>query len=134
MHRTVVLEHILPDGSAHFDWMIEDPALGGEEHRLACWRTDQRPDLALSGFWGERIGSHRAAYLTFEGPVSGDRGRVRRLASGAADWDRAGADRVVVRVRWETGRITRFQGEARNGPWWHFGVRVETALDARPGL
>ena len=30
----------------------------------------------------ERLGDHRLVYLDYEGPVSGDRGRVRRLDAG----------------------------------------------------
>lgn len=133
MHRTVVLEHTLPDRTSHFDWMIEDPLLDGER-RLATWRTDHRPDRAEGSFLGERIGAHRVAYLSFEGAVSGDRGRVRRLASGTAEWEVSDAGRVTVRVSWDTGRITRYTGEKKDGSRWLFRPSPREGLDAGHGL
>lgn len=68
--RFVVQHHILSDGS-HWDLMFETGAA------LATWRSpvplaqvDRRP-VAI-----ERIGDHRLAYLSYEGPISGGRGRV----------------------------------------------------------
>ena len=133
MHRTVVLEHTLPDGTSHFDWMIEDPVLEGDR-RLATWRTTHRPDRAEGSFVGERIGAQRSAYLTFEGVISGDRGSVRRLVSGTADWEVADAGRVTVRISWESGRITRYTGEKKDGSWWLFRPSRREGLDAGHGL
>lgn len=50
---------------------------------LTTFRVQHRPD-APETHWFEahRIADHRREYLTHEGPVSGDRGHVRRLASG----------------------------------------------------
>ncbi|MCK6486543.1 MAG: hypothetical protein HUU22_18425 [Phycisphaerae bacterium] len=74
--RFVVHHHILAGGS-HWDLMFEAGA------GLATWRSpvplaqvDARP-VAI-----ERIGDHRLAYLSYEGPVSGDRGRVEIHETG----------------------------------------------------
>lgn len=76
----VLLRHTLPDGSWHYDWMLETRP-GGP---LTTFRVQHRPD-ALETRWFEahRIADHRREYLTFEGPVSGERGHVRQLASGS---------------------------------------------------
>lgn len=83
MTRTVLLRHTLPDGSWHYDWMVERPVR--DEHRLVTFRTRERVDRADEiEFDAERISDHRAAYLDFEGELSGGRGRVERVAAGNA--------------------------------------------------
>ena len=51
---------------------------------LVTFRVPQRVDELHAGqrLEAARIADHRPAYLTYEGPVSGDRGTVRRLARG----------------------------------------------------
>ena len=44
----------------------------------------------------KRIADHRLAYLTYEGPISGDRGRVRRLDAGTVVFDEIAPDRVAI--------------------------------------
>jgi len=39
-----------------------------------------------------RIGDHRKAYLTYEGPLTGDRGAVRRVEEGTVEVYSASAD------------------------------------------
>lgn len=74
MPRYVVLHHTgAPDGD-HFDLMLER---GGA---LATWHVDS-PALDNP----RRIQDHRIDYLTYEGDISGGRGRVRRVAQGAYD-------------------------------------------------
>lgn len=118
MTRAVVLEHTLPDGSRHFDWMIERPE-PGTDRRLCTWRTEHRPDVA-GRFRGERIGDHRSAYLEFEGELSENRGRVVRLASGGAVWRLLEADRMSVEVDWNGGPKVRYEGENGAGGVWLF--------------
>lgn len=93
--RMVVLLHELPDGSSHFDWMIEGPQRipappSPEDRCLITFRTAVRPDEAAAGpaggtFEAERLADHRRAYLDFEGPLTDNRGHVRRLASGTVE-------------------------------------------------
>jgi hypothetical protein len=73
----VVLEHTV-GGKAHFDLLLE---VEGQE-RL---RTLQLPQWPLqpggeAGF--TELPAHRRLYLTFDGELSGGRGRVRRVESG----------------------------------------------------
>lgn len=74
--RYVVLQHT-GYGEAHFDLMIE--AAAGAE-RLMTWRTPVWP--LEHGAALVPLGAHRRAYLEYEGPVSGGRGQVRRVARG----------------------------------------------------
>lgn len=110
MSRFVLLRHDCPadyrDGP-HWDWMLER-ADDDAEHRLATWSLLDLPEawaalLGLPPTGGEsveatRLPDHRAAYLDYEGPVSGGRGEVRRLAGGAIGWVESTVDRVVVRI------------------------------------
>jgi len=86
--QTVILRHDLPDGSSHFDWLlaVDDPPT----MPLLTWRCTARPDVITRGgaLALRRIEPHRIEYLDYEGPVSGNRGAVRRVASG--NWHSAG--------------------------------------------
>jgi len=87
-------------GPLHYDLMLQ------HEQSLATWRFDAspadiRPDQVLPA---HRIRDHRLAYLSYEGPVSGGRGRVDVL-------DRGGCVLVSAdESRWEialTGKLLR---------------------------
>lgn len=113
MGATVLLEHRLPDGSWHYDWMIERPEGG-----LATFRVTTRIDQpGGTAFRAERLADHRAAYLTYEGEVSGGRGWVRRLAVGEMAIEADTADRFITRGR-IGGVAGRFVGAAREDGWW----------------
>jgi hypothetical protein len=76
-----VLRHELPDGTWHYDWLIERPDTPG----LLTFRVDARPDdPGVTKLEGVRLPDHRAMYLDFEGEIKGGRGRVLRLAKGEA--------------------------------------------------
>ena len=78
--RYVVLRHEgIPQ--PHFDLMFET----AEGSLLATWRCDEWPVTAHSKL--QRIAEHRRAYLELEGPLSGNRGSVRRIAAGTFQWD-----------------------------------------------
>jgi hypothetical protein len=83
MPRFVLLRHECPAGFAkpsHWDFMLEADGM------LMTWEMRELP-AAWNGA-GEtavnatRLPDHRLAYLDYEGPVSGDRGAVQRVASG----------------------------------------------------
>ena len=80
MPRFVLLEHRW-DG-VHWDLMLES----GET--LRTWAIDAPivPGVELSA---RALPDHRVIYLDYEGPISGDRGTVRRVDSGSfasLDW------------------------------------------------
>jgi hypothetical protein len=83
----VLLRHDLLDGSWHYDWMLDLPGADGGAGGgggLVTFRVLERPEAVGVGgvIAGERLADHRRAYLTYEGEVSGGRGRVTRLARG----------------------------------------------------
>jgi hypothetical protein len=71
----VILRH---EGVAepHFDLMIQT-APGSP---LSTWRLAAWPPPARAA--AQKLPDHRVAYLTFEGEISGGRGRVRRVEQG----------------------------------------------------
>jgi len=100
---TVILEHTTADG-AHHDWLIEDPRLPNPQApdaRLWTARVLAPPSqwTQLARFDLEVIAPHRRAYLTYEGPVSGDRGRVRRVAKGWCEVHQWSEGRIVMTLR-----------------------------------
>lgn len=81
MPRWVLLKHTLPDGASHFDWLLEDPS--DPAGPLISFRLDATlPWPPIGPFDALRIQPHRRAYLDYQGPVSGNRGLVTRLATG----------------------------------------------------
>jgi hypothetical protein len=74
--RFVVLHHEgIPE--PHFDLMFERAEVDANlvTFRSPCWPITSRTTLL-------KLADHRIAYLTYEGPVSGDRGFVRQVESG----------------------------------------------------
>ena len=79
---SVILRHTVPGARAHHDWMfllLSDP-----ERALLTVRVDGRPDHLSEGetLCGTLLPPHRTVYLTYEGPLSGGRGAVTRVACG----------------------------------------------------
>ena len=102
-HPTVQLLHELPDGTRHVDWLIAQDPRGRDP--LVGFRVEGRVDELAGGhrLGATRMADHRPAYLDYEGPISGDRGVVKRLARGTVvDWERS-ANAWTMDVRWETG-------------------------------
>lgn len=89
MPRFVILTHDWP--FPHFDLMLES---GGA---LRTWRLPG-PPIEGQNVVAEPLGNHRLAYLDYEGPVRGGRGRVERWASGTFEWRRDEGDVVEVQV------------------------------------
>lgn len=116
MPRFVLLEHDWPH--PHLDLLLE------REGVLKAWRLP-------AGFTptapAEAIGDHRLMYLDYEGPVSGDRGRVVRRDTGEVEWLTIDPDRMVVRVG---GALLSgvFELVHIEGDRWRFGP-----VTARPG-
>lgn len=74
--RFVVLRHTTADG-VHWDLMLD------RGHALATWRLSRAPSADdPNPIPAQPIGDHRRDYLDFEGPVSGNRGRVDRHDAG----------------------------------------------------
>lgn len=101
MRRFVLLQHDLPaDASraSHFDLMlcsIDDSALAATEENAKVLWTWEVPLALAQSFASEEplaasqpvlpvqpLEDHRLAYLTLEGPISGNRGSVRQVDAG----------------------------------------------------
>lgn len=72
---------------------------------LITFRTLIRPDLpdAPSSFPATRLPDHRADYLTYEGPLSHNRGSVRRLARGLIISLTHSSDALDLTLDWGRG-------------------------------
>lgn len=122
MLRFVVLRHTKPDGSWHFDWMIEIRRSAGPGDRsLLTFRTTAVP-TETPAFEAERIADHRAHYLDFQGDIGQGRGRVTRIVAGRAELRWHGRH---LHVRCVTDDCAvELQGATSDAVHFHF-VRVE---------
>ena len=92
-------------GGDHYDLMIDR----GEF--LATWQVPLPPEQAIRrAIACTRIADHRRAYLDYEGPISGDRGHVRRHDTGQCILDYM--DDVCWRITF-AGRLLRGRMELR---------------------
>lgn len=115
---SVILRHDTPDGGWHFDWMILRESGG-----LMTFRVAVRPDEASGEFEATRLADHRAAYLEYEGEISGGRGRVTRVARGEVRLVEASDERVVVEGEYGGTRM-RWTGTRARGESWVFECRA----------
>lgn len=97
--RYVLLRHECPPDyrvGSHWDLMLERDGV------LLTWSLQQLP-AQWGGDAGERIeaerlADHRLAYLDYEGPVSGNRGAVTRVAGGEFTWVSCDEQRIEVEL------------------------------------
>lgn len=115
---SVILRHDTPDGAWHLDWMMLL-----ENGQLMTFRVAERPDEAGGEFEATRLADHRAAYLDYEGEVSGGRGRVTRVARGRVRLVEARGDRMVVEGGYGGSRL-RWTGRRLQGDSWVFERRT----------
>ena len=88
--RFVILHHTHADGE-HWDLMLERDGV------LLTWQLPAEPAGAKSlPIRARRIADHRLAYLTYEGPISGDRGHVRRIDAGTVEFHEITPDRLTM--------------------------------------
>jgi len=115
MSRPFVIQIHSGYGQLHYDFMLGRGAV------LATWQLASRPESLAVGeaAAAKRIQDHRAAYLTYEGPVSGGRGQVSILDAGTYEsladredrWEFRLAGRQIL-GRFELCRV------APDGPEW----------------
>jgi hypothetical protein len=89
MPRFVILEHDRP--YLHWDLMLETGTV------LRTWRLE-KPPHSQTIIAATAIGDHRVAYLDYEGPVSDNRGTLKRWDSGDFDGDALGPEMVLVHL------------------------------------
>ena len=117
--RWVLLHHTGPDGSAHYDWMIAPPGTPTDDpdaRLLQTWRVDAPPSQARGDFTATRIADHRCRYLTYEGPLSADRGEVRRVDAGDVIAYERRDDGLSVTIV-EGTMVRRYVGQAGPDAW-----------------
>lgn len=113
--RTTLLKHTLPDGTSHFDWLIETTP----EAPLTTFRVAVRiDDPACEGFEAERLADHRRVYLDYEGEVSGGRGVVLQVARGEVRGE-INADAATLHVGFG-GAFRRWSGHRVSEALWRF--------------
>ena len=116
--RFVILHH-QTDRGEHWDLMLERGDL------LLTWQLLGEPESPASlPIPARRIGDHRKAYLTYEGPLSRNRGSVRRVDAGSVEFEEFTADRYVLVLEGE--RLSgRFALVARGDDWVFTGHAVD---------
>jgi len=107
--RYAVLRH---DGidAPHFDFLFET----SPGSQLQTWRLTQWPVTDVQE--ATRIRDHRPAFLTYEGELTGNRGRVTRVDEGTCTFD-ASPRKLVVRLA-ESARSLLFEQDA-GAEMWH---------------
>lgn len=104
---TVMLRHDLPGDSEdelwHVDWLLaREPEAASP---LMSFRLE-RPLHELpvgAAMFAMRIHDHRTTYLTYEGPIPGNRGTVARIAGGLILAVHSGeSGQVELDLRWRT--------------------------------
>lgn len=90
-NRFVILAHDHP--MLHYDFMLE------KEGGLATWRFNKLP--GDSPFFAEKIHDHRTGYLDYEGPVSMDRGTVKRIDTGSYEIFADTSDFIIIQLNGE---------------------------------
>src|SRR5438132_9523 len=114
MPRYVLLEHDHP--FLHWDFMLEDDDV------LRTWRLMNlpRPGETIAA---TALSNHRLSYLDYEGPVSDNRGQVRRLDAGTFAWQTDECNRLEVilngRCLHGIAVLTRIRGEE-----WQFRLMI----------
>lgn len=81
MDRFVILQHRTPDGDYHWDIMFQC----GESLRTFSAASEQIEEFCKTHHIHEEVRvlpDHREAYLHYEGPVSNNRGEVKRVDEG----------------------------------------------------
>ena len=119
-NRFVILHHRLADGE-HWDLMLQRGDV------LLTWQLLREPiDRSSLPILARRIGDHRKAYLQYEGPISDNRGSVRRVDGGTVDFEETTPNRYIFALN---GR--RLSGRfllAREGGEWvlsEFGIAAD---------
>jgi hypothetical protein len=118
MPRFVILCHDTSRGE-HFDFMLEADGV------LKTWALPEAPTAGVEVAC-EALADHRLAYLDYEGPISGDRGRVTRWDRGTCVVERQSDREWVVKLAGGRlgGMVTlQYMGEDRKR--WRFSFAKE---------
>ena len=114
--RFTILEHDHP--FLHWDLLMEN----GDRSALNSWRLLQKP---VRGPWitSESLPDHRMIYLDYEGPVSNNRGCVRRFCGGSFCPDTNSADSTMTTfLLHDCAMATKLvcRDDGQTSPVWQF--------------
>jgi hypothetical protein len=106
----VVLSHTAGPDPDHIDFLIEmEPGKGDLlTFRLPAWPVTSPTEV-------RRLRDHRRLYLTYQGPISGHRGQVAKVAAGTASL--TGVTTGTINIGLDDGRRLRFELESEDR-WW----------------
>ncbi len=106
-HRPIAGQTLPRAAGPHFDWMFD------HGQALLTWATDTYPTTEDdSPILARRLTNHRRIYLTFEGPLSDQRGEVERIEAGEYELVRLTVDYFECKLIGPWRRTITFQ---RNG-------------------
>lgn len=98
---------------SHWDFMLEHNGV------LEAWALDGPPAPKTTRL-AQKLPPHRMEYLTYEGPVSGDRGKVTQIISGnfvgslsALEWEES----FSLNLCWEGQNTTVHFTRAKGDHW-----------------
>jgi hypothetical protein len=111
MPRFVILEHDHPE--PHWDFMLEVGMV------LKTWRLARPPEATGEKVPALALGDHRVFYLDYEGPVSGNRGTVKRWDVGTYEIGAAQAGEEM-RVLLDGKRVRGVAALASDSGGWSF--------------
>lgn len=101
LRSTVQLRHTLPNGSHHFDWLLDvadAPQSPLTTFRLPDALHTMKPGSEMRAL---RIADHRRLYLEYEGKLSDNRGSVKRVTSGLITEFSHDADEWNLTLQWD---------------------------------
>lgn len=156
MARMVLLQHTLPDGSRHYDWLIEPVGAGPgsvsaravesanpspDDKCLLAFRVIDRIDHPkVTAFPADAMPLHRRKYLDYQGDVAG-KGSVRRVASGMVrkvevmGHEKDGVmDAISIRAKFTGGGsgLEYTWAGIREGDLWQFRRSAPSILQNKP--
>jgi hypothetical protein len=128
----VVLWHEVPPSDSprsnwrecesHFDLLIADAPM------LRTWALDRWPLESGMECRAVALPRHRRRYLTYEGPVSGNRGTVTRVETGQFQLLTDAPDMVVLQLQSETHtRRIQIQNYTERAAGWSYHRNKEIA-------
>jgi hypothetical protein len=135
MPRFVLLYHECPPGyerPSHWDLMLEAgdwlrtwalaelPRAWQAAHAKTCALRPDCPALSSNAtVEAQVLGKHRRAYLTFEGPLSGNRGAVTQIDAGSYTIVGAAPTELQIELAAEhvSGRVSLRESDRDRGVW-----------------
>ncbi len=100
--RFAVLRHTFPDvevRSSHWDLLLEQPS--GSNDRLITFEVPVPPEEWCSTTVARQLSDHRNIYLVYEGPVSGNRGAVKRVLEGSIQWRSNSQQSMILAIQFD---------------------------------